>query len=859
MILQIFDINYISDIERNPIIQLFCIDEFGSSKVVRVHGFRPYFYATSSDINQTKLDLSKINLEFEEVNFFKPIGYQSLPTKMLKIYTVSPRDVRETREIIRSYPNVTNIYEADILFHERFAADTGIQSFRWIDVNSEDVYYKDIKLIQGIEDVPLRILSLDIECMIPEDGTMPKPEKDSITLVSLAFNTNYNNVNNIVLIAKKIECSRNDTFSCENEKDLLNTLIKIIKDYDPDIITGYNVGPFDLNYIDVRSKVNNIRFNIGRDNSLLYIKQFGLEKEAIVSGRVIIDTLPMIRRNYSLKQYTLKNVANELLHLQKLDVPAKKMREYWLSTGKDFVNFIKYSRRDAVLGLLLLQDLGMLQKYIALSKVSGALLQTVVNSGQTSILEFMILQRFNAKNRVVNMKPHVEGNKEDRKSEFQGGYVSVPKKALCENIILTDMQSLYPSIIIRYNLCPTTIIKDEEHEDIITSPNGTKFITSVRGILPEMLDELLKMRLETKSKMRASKDKHEQEVLDSIQYAYKILLNSAYGLCGYPRSRTFAMPVASSVTAYGRETIKKVRNDIENIKDLEVNSKKFNFEVIYTDTDSAYISLLCSNDITYEDANLAGNIVTQMVSKPMSYPMKLNYEGYASRALFLAKKRYAMNMITQKEGKLNQSIKVKGIEVVRRDWCQLTGETLTKVLELILQDGDPYKAWQYANSIIERLLSLQDIRNDLEFADKLILSRKIGNLSGYKNIQPHTTVYKKIVARGEEPPGLGDRIQYYALPGASSVKYGGISQCVDTPEFVKNTDGRIDNNWYVTHQIIPPLERIFECIGISILTGKKLEKESSLFEFSETECQECQKPKTILTPKKNKTGLFAFT
>ena len=81
----------------------------------------------------------------------------------------------------------------------------------------------------------------------------------------------------------------------------------------------------------------------------------------------------------------------------------------------------------------------------------------------------------------------------------------------------------------------------------------------------------------------------------------------------------------------------------------------------------------------------------------------------------------------------------------------------------------------------------------------------------------------------------------------------------DTPEFVKNTDGRIDNNWYVTHQIIPPLERIFECIGISILTGKKLEKESSLFEFSETECQECQKPKTILTPKKNKTGLFAFT
>ena len=856
MKLQVFDINYISDTERNPIIQLFCIDEFGMSKVIRVYGFRPYFYATSSNIEKTKEDLSKVNLEFEDVSFFKPIGYQSEPTKMLKIYTISPRDVRETREIIRSYPNVTNIYEADILFHERFAADTGIQSFKWIEVNSDDVYYKNIEVIQNIEDVPLRILSLDIECMIPEDGTIPKPEKDSITLVSLAFNTNYNNVDNIVLIAKKIDCTRNDTISCENEKDLLNKLIKIIKNYDPDIITGYNIGPFDLNYIDVRSKVNNIRFNIGRDNSLLYIKQFGLEKEAIVPGRVIIDTLPMVRRNYSLKQYTLKNVANELLHLQKLDVPAKKMREYWLSNGEEFIKFIKYSRRDAVLGLSLLQDLGMLQKYIALSKVTGVLLQTVVNSGQTSILEFMILQRFNAKNRVVNMKPHIEGNKEDRESEFQGAYVSKPKKALCENIILTDMQSLYPSIIIRYNLCPTTVIKDEEHNDIITSPDGTRFITSVRGILPEMLDELLKKRLETKAKMKITKDKHEYDILDSIQYSYKILLNSAYGLCGYPRSRTFAMSVASSVTAYGRETIKKVRNDIENIKDLEINNKKFNFEVIYTDTDSAYIELICSDNITYNDANVVGNEVTQMVSKPMSYPMKLNYEGYASRALFLTKKRYAMNMITQKEGKIKQTIKVKGIEVVRRDWCQLIGETLTKVLELILQDGDPYKAWQYANSIIERLLSLQDIRNDSEFADKLILSRKIGNLAGYKNIQPHTTVYKKIVARGEEPPGLGDRIQYYALPGASSAKYGGISQCVDTPEFVKNTDGRIDNNWYVTHQIIPPLERIFECIGISIQTGKKLEKESSLFEFSETDDQ---KPKTVLTPKQTKTGLFAFT
>jgi len=201
-------------------------------------------------------------------------------------------------------------------------------------------------------------------------------------------------------------------------------------------------------------------------------------------------------------------------------------------------------------------------------------------------------------------------------------------------------------------------------------------------------------------------------------------------------------------------------------------------------------------------------------------------------------------------------MKYRGIELRRRDWVPLVGETMEKVLELILKENKVQEAWKYTNDVITRVSSLQDIRNDPELAEKLILSRKIGNINSYKNIQPHVTVYKKMESRKETLPGLGDRIQYYALPGASSTKYGGISQCVDTPEFVKNTDGRIDNNWYVTHQIVPPLERIFECIGISIQTGKKLEKESSLFEFSETDDQ---KPKTVLTPKQTKTGLFAFT
>jgi DNA polymerase I len=849
MILQILDVNYInSNIDGSPIIQLFCINEFGIDKVIKVLGFRSYFYALSSDLSGTKEHLDELYLQHEDVDRFKPIGYQSKPSKMLKIYTNSPRDVREMREKVRNIPNVSDIFEADVLFHDRFSADTGISCLQWIEVESEEVHYKDIKIIEPQEEIPLRILSLDIECLIPESGSVPLPENDQITLISLAFSHGYNGINNLVLIAKKISCDRSDILSYNNEYEMLKALINIIKDYNPDIITGYNVEGFDLNYIDIRNKKHRLSCNIGRDNSSMYLHKFGTSTEVQIAGRIVIDTLPMIRRNYSLKQYTLKNVSSELLHLQKLDVPASKMREFWLDNGENFINFIKYSRRDAVLGLMLLTNLGLLRKHIALSKASGILLQTVVRGGQTQMLEFMILRRFNQANRVVNMKPEV---KESNESGFEGAYVSKPKKNLCDNLLLTDMQSLYPSLIIRYNLCPTTMILEEEHKDFSVSPEGTKFVNSIRGILPEMLDELLKKRLDVKSRMKKAIDLNERDILDSIQYSYKILLNSAYGLCGYPRSRTFASHVASSVTAYGRETIKGVRDSIESIKYLEVNNKKVNFEVIYTDTDSAYVEVLCQDNIDPDEADIIGNKLTKIVSEPMSYPMKLNYEGYASRALFLTKKRYAMCMTTKKDNVIKHKIKVKGIEVVRRDWCQLTGETMSKVLEIILIEGNPYKAWEYANSIVQQVISLTDIRNNLELANKLILSRKIGNLESYKNEQAHVTVCKKMIARGEQPFGLGERCQYLALPGATR---DGISTSVDTMDYIISTNGRIDNHWYVEKQIIPPLERVFSSIGIDIITGKKKLVENNLFEFKESD----KKP-VVVAKKQTKTGLFAFS
>jgi DNA polymerase elongation subunit (family B) len=181
---------------------------------------------------------------------------------------------------------------------------------------------------------------------------------------------------------------------------------------------------------------------------------------------------------------------------------------------------------------------------------------------------------------------------------------------------------------------------------------------------------------------------------------------------------------------------------------------------------------------------------------------------------------------------------------------------MDKVLHLILCEGKVNEAWQYTNEVIMSVKSLIDIRIHPELAEKLVLSRKIGNIEGYTNIQPHVTCYQKMKKRGEVLPGLGDRIRYMALPGASK---DGISLMVDTPEHIKETDGRIDTTFYIEHQLLPPLERVFSAIGIDIQTGKKKLVEASLFGFESLPPKDLNtiKKKTIIC-KKPKTGLFSF-
>lgn len=834
MELQVLDIDYYSDdVSGRPVIRIFGGDMTGRRDVIEVRGFEPYFYARVEPelVDQLRDIIEQMDGvgRVEVVERFRPIGYQSKKTPMLKIVTVSPKNVRALREEVQKNDGVLEVYEADILFHSRFSADSNVTGMSWVYADDIEVWRDGIYRIEREENIPLRILSFDIEVLTPADGSFPDAEKDEIIFLSMAFSEPFRGVKNLVVMAKGIECPRPDVITVRNERALLYEFINIVKEFDPDVITGYNIAGFDAPYIQKRMEKHGMRCVIGRDWSEWEIRAIGDRNEIRVAGRVSIDTLMMVRKNYSLSQYNLKTVARELLKMEKLDVPASRMREFWFGTEEQFAEFVKYSRRDAVLALKLITDLGMLDKYIALSRTTGLLLQDVINGGQSAMLEFMLLQRYNRAERVMGMKPEVSG--EDDGVEYQGAYVSEPEIGVHDHLILTDMQSLYPSIVISNNLCPTTVIIEEDCERTHTAPNGGRFVDKevLEGILPQMLNEVLQKRIAIKKKMKQA-DGRERDVLDAIQYSLKIVINSAYGWMGYKRSRLFNITTASAVTAYGREVIGEVRRRFEEFRDIEANGKLFNFHVVYTDTDSAYVKLICNDEISIEDADAIGEKVAAMITEPMPPPMKLNYEGYARRALFLAKKRYAMLLQERaKDGTIKEKLKVRGIEMVRRDWCPLTGKTMKRCLEMILRDGDVEGAQRHAREVIERVREFRISSGDQVMLEDLALTRNYNKkASEFKAKPAHIRMIERMEKRGEPLPGLGDRISFYIMSGWES-----FADRAETLDYIRRAGREIDSDYYVEKQLVPPLSRLFGALGVQIdgKTGEKSARELDLTSF----------------------------
>jgi len=875
---QILDADYFRD-NNAPVIRLFGRDEDGRSVCCLVPGFEPYFYVNVSGDLQTVRKIIKERFEsvkkVEIVQKFEPIGYQKQKKPMLKVTTFDPKNVPEIRDDVAKLRGVKEVYETDILFRNRFLIDRGFHGMGWVsaepipDTGSSSsqkitcdrmITASTVHEIDTISNAPLKYLAFDIECL-PIDGAMPTPETSPVIMISLSFEPAYKGHSTLILVGKEVEGVDRDVEMFTDEAKLLNRFFEIFQEYDADIVIGYNINDFDIPYIADRVKLlnesgRNITSSVGRDGremvrpdgKILVYRKIGNRTMITMPGRVVVDALPLVRQQFSLKRYTLRNVAKELLSREKLDIAPYEMEEHWLDKGEKLRKFIDYARRDSELALELVLKLQLIDKYVALAQVSGALLQETIAGGQSSMVDTLMLREFGKRDRVIPPRPgeKIASNRHKHSEELKGGEVLEPRKGLQENVVILDYKSLYPTIMMAHNLCYTTVIMhDRPDGDTIKPPSGGEFVSTrvSKGIMPTILEDLLDRRTGTKNRMKNAASEGEYRVLDATQLALKILLNSFYGYSGYTRARLYSLTLANAVTSYGRANILNTRtlvNDTihriilrsntaylsDEITSPEPSDNVITLSVVYGDTDSVFVRCSSDREVSLEDAELVGNKIAGIVSDSLPDPMELEFESIAQRALFIAKKRYAIWVFERAGDGWSDKIKVKGMETVRRDWCELTSKTLNTVLELVLKEGAVDRAVEHVRGVVDRVRNI-DVQKDSEIIDDLILTRMFSkSKKSYKNKQPHLTVIEKLKTRTGMAPSIGERIPFVIIAAR-----GLFVDRAEDPDYVREHNIPLDVDYYIKKQILPPVERILGVFGVDMATLDFDSKQKGLFDF----------------------------
>lgn len=807
MKLQVFDADY-TMLNEKPVIRIFCKDSSGKTFCVFVKGYSPYFYAMGNE-NEIKERLKSFEGEIEKVETVKrflPVGYQEEKTEVLKVTNRNPSKVPSIRESIGC-----RVFEADILFKYRFFSDKGIRAMNWIDtegdfvktntISCSGIDSKKIKNIDNEENVPLKILAFDIETEAPSER-IPEADKDAITMISLCFSEKYKKQKDIVLVSKYAplrEDQKKNTICLESEKKMLERFKEVINDYDPDVLTGYNIQNFDMPFIVGRMDKYGVKKDMGRvRDKNVFCSKYGPTTSTKIVGRVVADSYQIIKRDFSFKNYKLDNVAEKLIGKRKIDISYRDFNKLWNGNKEGLQKLIDYARKDSVLALELVEKKNLLDKYVALSRVSGILLQDALNGGESIRIENVLLTEFNKRGILFPPKPTdrevAERARKREKSELKGGLVLEPEAGLHTDgcILVLDFKSLYPSIIRTYNICPTTLLKEDVKVKYNKSPTGSKFVKSeVReGILPHVLENLINQRTAVKKKMYKEKDMDKKRLLYAEQWALKILANAFYGYTGYLRAKTYVMQVANTITAVGRELLQKTRDEILSM----------DYEVIYGDTDSVFVKVK-THDL--EKAYAKGNQIVSKIKLPGK--LTLEFEKIFRSFLILTKKRYAGWSFEKVDGEWSDKIEMKGIETVRRDWPDIVTETMNVVLNTILKEGDIKKAIKFVQGEVDMLVTGSV---DLK---KLTVTKSITkSLDRYDGMLPHIELAKKIRERDpSQTPTPGTRISYIIIRGNQM-----LSKRAEEPEYIKEHNLKIDSSYYIENQMLPPLERIFSVIGV---------------------------------------------
>jgi len=775
------------------------------------------------------------------------------------VESVEPGSVRDCREFIKKYDGVENfkIYGNSSYIYQYI---------------SEKYPENEIKF----DTSKIKITTIDIE--VKSENGFPDVESaaEEILLISIqdystkqirtwglgAFNNKQDNV-----IYK----------SFRTEYELLNDFINwwMIEDNTPEVITGWNSTLYDIPYL-----VRRLDRILG-EKLMRRMSPWGLvtEREIYIAGRknISYDVGGVTQLDYLdlYKKFTYKaQESYRLDYIASVELGQKKLDHSEFDTFKDFYTkgwqkFVEYNIIDVELVDRMEDKMKLIELAIVMAYDAKANYADVFS--QVRMWDTIIYNYLKKRNIVIPPK-----ERSDKDAKYAGAYVKEPIPGKYDWVVSFDLNSLYPHLIMQYNISPETLCEKRhpsvtvdrllQEQEVIDGEyavcaNGAQYKKDVRGFLPELMEKIYKDRTIYKKKMLQAKQDYEKKKskrlekeiarCNNIQMARKIQLNSAYGAIGNQYFRYYKLANAEAITLSGQVSIRWIENKMNAHINKILKTEEVDY-VIASDTDSIYLNLGPLVEAVYKGREKTNESVVTFLNKickvefepfiESSYETLAKYvsaydnkmvmarENIADRGIWTAKKRYILN-VWDSEGVRYEEPKLKmmGIEAVKSS-TPAPCRTMIKDGLKIMMNGTEDEVIDYIDDCRAKFKTLPP--EDIAFP------RTASNVRKY---QASSTIYAKgtpIHIRGAllfnhyvkqkkltnkySLIGNGEKVKFLYLKKPNIIQENVISFIQDFPHEL-GLDKYIDYDLQFEKSFVEPLKAILDAIGWNVEKTVNLE------------------------------------
>lgn len=690
------------------------------------------------------------------------------------VESVQPGTILDCREFVDQYKGVGGF---SIHGNTDYVSQYIGENFKDIDYNFGD----------------LKVAFLDIETECENGFPDPNRAEEKILIITIGCEGIYH----CFSLGKAVAPAPNvKVYEYDNEDEMLSAFIELWRAEDYDIITGWNTQLFDIPYL-----VNRIGKRLGEggvkrlspwnDVKTRNVSMKGKMYEVFdIVGIASLDYLDLYRKFTFVNQesYKLDNIAFVELGERKASYAEyDKMSDFY---KQNFQAFLEYNIKDVNLVQRLEEKLKLMELAVALAYSAKVNFSDVFSQVRT--WDSIIYHHLNEQK--IAIPPKKEG---DKSEQFAGAYVKDPLIGMHKWVVSFDLDSLYPHLIMQFNISPETKVKGKskrkipvddllnslksgmyEADEHSTAANGVSFVRGVRGFLPALMDTMYQERkvykqkmLECKRRLKEQKDtlsKAEKRQLENdiskyhnFQLVRKIQLNSAFGAVGNEYFRYYDLDLAEAITVSGQLAIRWIEMQLNGFLNSSFKTEDYDY-VVASDTDSIYLRLdnlvqrVMPNET--DDAKVAKYLerVSQELIQPFidkkydelsrkmnAYENKMHMkrEAIANKGIWTAKKRYMLNVMIGEDGVLlkKPEMKIMGIETTRSSTPRVVRDALTDSISIIM-NGTQDEIISYISDFKKRFKT--------EKPENISYPRSCNGLKEYRD---PTTIFRKstpIAVRG---------------------------------------------------------------------------------------------------------------